>query len=72
MPLDFNDEKTVFDRAVRVWSWRRPEHGESFEDYRRAFAQYVGFSDLEEAEAIERGAVFTKFDSVISVPRKRN
>ena len=65
MPMDFSDPEFVFHRATRVWSWRKPHKDESFEDYRKAFAQYVNRSDPEEAAAIEQGAVFTKYDSAI-------
>lgn len=62
MPMNFADPETVFHRATRVWGWRRPERGESFEQYRAAFAQYVRLSDPDEADALEAGAVFAKFD----------
>ena len=68
MPIPFSDPEVVFNRATRVWGWRRPRPDESFEQYREAFAQYVKLSDPEEAAALEAGAVFTKFDSRISVP----
>ena len=66
MPIDFADPETVFNRAVRVWGWRKPRPGETFEQYRSAFAQYVKYSDPDEAEALEKGAAFTKFDAAIS------
>jgi hypothetical protein len=66
MPISFSDPETVFNRAVRVWCWRKPHHGESFEQYRDEFAQYVNLSDPEEAEAIRKGADFTKFDPPVT------
>lgn len=64
MPLDFSNKETVFTRAVRVWGWRKPQKNESFEAYRAAFAEYVRYSDPEEADALAAGAVFTKWDVV--------
>jgi hypothetical protein len=71
MPFDFSDKETVFHRAVRVWCWRKPHKDESFDAYRIAFADYVRHSDPEEADAIERGELFTKYDGITSVPTVR-
>lgn len=65
MPIDFANMETVFKRAVNIWSWRKPQPGETPEQYREAAAQYVGLSDPEEADAIRNGKVFTKFDPTL-------
>ena len=62
MPIDFSSMETVFKRVVNIWSWRKPQLGETPEQYREAAAHYVGLSDPEEADAIRNGKVFTKFD----------
>jgi hypothetical protein len=66
MPLDFSDKETVFNRAVRIWAWRKPHKDETFEEYRTAFSEYVRRSDPEEADAISAGRVLTKWDPVTS------
>jgi hypothetical protein len=43
---------------------------ESFEQYRSALAEYVRKSDPDEAAALVAGALFTKFDKRISIPRR--
>lgn len=62
MPMDFSDPNFLVDRVTRIWSWRFPDKGETQEQYREAAARYVGLSDPQEAEAIRKSAVFTKFD----------
>jgi hypothetical protein len=62
MPMNFADPDFLVDRVTRIWSWRFPNKGETQEQYREAAARYVGLSDPQEAEAIRKSAVFTKFD----------
>jgi hypothetical protein len=68
MPINFSNKKEVAYRAIKVWGWRYPEKYETFEEYRAAFAAYVRLSDPEEADALVRGELFTKFDKKTSVP----
>jgi len=63
--MDFSDPNFLVHRATRIWGWRFPNRDESQEQYRELFATYVALSDPDEAEAIRKSAVFTKFDKAI-------
>lgn len=69
VPIDFSSPKELFHRATRGWQWRTPRDGETEEQYRAAFADYVELSSPDEAKAIRAKAKYSM--SGLSVRRRR-